>query len=115
MMNGNKKLIHNSTRFTKLFQTNFLFHDFNKVIISHNTVIIIQISINRVAFASVIITEDVKMLNFLDNHITVTPSHNVHIGENRSHTNNNQNSTRSTNAVIFAKAAKPKITHVMIK
>ena len=57
---------------------------------------------------SVNITEDVKTLNFLTNHITVIHSHRLIIGENHNPINNNPNNTKSTNAVIFANAAKPK-------
>ena len=112
---GNKKLIHNIIRLMKLFQADFLFHDFNEYNISHIVVNMIQKIISRVAFVLVIITADVKMLNFLTNHITMKPSHRVHKGENRNHINNNPNNAKSTNAVIFARAAKPKIIHVIMR
>ena len=63
---------------------------------------------NQVAFESVNITEDVKMLNFLTNHIASIHSHRLVNDENRKHTSNNPNNTRSTNAVIFARAANQK-------
>ena len=67
-----------------------------------------QIITNQVAFASVNITEEVKTLNFLTNHIAIIHNHRLVIGENRNHTSNKPNNTKSTNAVIFAKAAKLK-------
>ena len=68
---------------------------------------------NRVAFASVSITEEVKMLNFLTSHITITHRPRLVKGENRNHTSNNPNSTKSTKAVIFANAANPKKSHAI--
>jgi hypothetical protein len=68
---------------------------------------------NHVAFPVVNITEDVKTLNFLTNPITITHSPKLVKGENRSHTSNNQNNTKSTKAVIFARAANPKNSHAI--
>jgi hypothetical protein len=68
----------------------------------------IQIIINQVAFVSVNITEEVRTLNFLTNHITVIHNHRLVIGENRNPTNNRPNNTKSTKAVIFASAANQK-------
>ena len=48
------------------------------------------------------------MLNFLTNPITIIHNQRPVSEENRNHTSNNQNSTKSTNAVIFANAANPK-------
>lgn len=70
--------------------------------------------INHVAFSSVIITEEVKILNFLANHITIIQSHKPDNDENRNHTNNNPNKTRSMNAVIFANAANQKNNQAII-
>ena len=54
------------------------------------------------------ITDEVRTLNFLTSHITIIHSQRLVIEENRNHTSNNQKSTKSTNAVIFANAANPK-------
>ena len=64
--------------------------------------------INRVAFSSVNITEEVKTLNFLTNHIAIIHSPKLVNDENHSHTSSNPNNTKSTKAVIFANAANPK-------
>jgi hypothetical protein len=77
-------------------------------IMSHIIVITHPIIINHVAFSSVIITDEVKILNFLTNHIAIIHSHRLVSEENRTHTSNNQNNTKSTKAVIFARAANPK-------
>ena len=69
---------------------------------------------NQVAFESVNITEDVRMLNFLTNHITIIHNHRLVNDENHNHTSNNPKSTKSTNAVIFANAANPKNNHAII-
>ena len=69
---------------------------------------------NQVAFESVKITDDVKTLNFLTNHIVITHNPRLVNGENRNHISNNQNNTKSTNAVILANAANPKNNHVII-
>ena len=69
---------------------------------------------NHVAFSSVNITDDVKILNFLANHIVITHNQRLVIGENRNQTNNNQNKAKSINAVIFANAANPKNNHAII-
>ena len=69
---------------------------------------------NHVAFPEVNITEEVRMLNFLTNHITITHKPRLVRGENRSHISNNQNNTKSTNAVLFAKEANPKNNHAII-
>ena len=69
---------------------------------------------NQVALESVNMTEDVKILNFLTNHIVTIHSHRLVNDENRNHTSNNQNSTRSTNAVIFANAANQKNNQAII-
>jgi hypothetical protein len=68
---------------------------------------------NHVAFSSVSITEDVNILNFLANHITITQSPRLVNHQNRNHTSNNPKSTKSTNAVIFANAANPKNNHAI--
>ena len=72
-----------------------------------------QISINHVAFVFVSMTEDVSILNFLTSHITITHNPRLVNGENRNHTSNSQNNTKSTNAVIFAKVANPKNNHAI--
>lgn len=67
-----------------------------------------QTIINHVAFSSVSITEEVRILNFLTNHITIIHSPKLVNDQNRRHTSNSPKSTKSTNAVIFANAANPK-------
>jgi len=76
-------------------------------------VIIHQIIINHEASESISITEEVKTLNFLTSHITIIHSPRPVNEENRKHTSNNQNKTKSTNAVIFANAANPKNSHAI--
>jgi hypothetical protein len=81
---------------------------------NHIKAIINQIIISRVAFVSVSIKADVRILNFLTNHITITHNHKDTIGENRNQTSNSQNNAKSTNAVILAKAANQNINHAII-
>ena len=102
------------TKSLRFLQKAFLFDAFNKWRINHKTVIIHQIMMNHVAFSSVNITDDVKILNFLANHIVITHNQRLVIGENRNQTNNNQNKAKSINAVIFANAANPKNNHAII-
>jgi hypothetical protein len=68
---------------------------------------------NQVAFLSVSITEEVNILNFLANHITIIHSHKLVKHENRNHTSSSPKSTKSTNAVILANAANPKNNHAI--
>ena len=68
---------------------------------------------NHVAFESVRITEEVKTLNFLTSHITIIHSPRPVNEENRKHTSNKPNNTKSTNAVIFANAANQKNNHAI--
>ena len=91
----------------------FLLLDLLKYKISHTKVITAPIIISQVAFESLIITADVKTFSFLTSHITTIHAHRHTIGENHSHINNNPNKAKSTNAVIFAKAANQNITHAM--
>ena len=76
-------------------------------VITHQTII------NHIAFSSLNMDEEVKILNFLTNHITITHIPRLVNDENRSHTSNNQNNTKSTKAVIFARAANPKKSHAI--
>ena len=92
----------------------FLLLDLLKYKISHTKVIIDPIMISQVAFESLIITADVKTFSFLTSHITTIHAHRHTIGENHSHINNNPNKAKSTNAVIFAKAANQNIIHAMM-
>ena len=71
-------------------------------------------TMNRVAVSSVNITEDVRILNFLTNHITITHNPRLVNEENRNHTSNSPNNTKSTNAVIFANVANPKKSPAII-
>jgi ABC-type microcin C transport system duplicated ATPase subunit YejF len=87
---------------------------FNKWRTNHTIATIHQIIINHIAVSSVIITEDVKILNFLASHITIIHTHRLVKDENRNHISNNPNNAKSTNAVIFAKAAKPKNNQAII-
>jgi hypothetical protein len=112
-MSGSKNQIPKIIKSLIFFHKSFLFELFNILRMNHITVIIHQIIISHVAFSSVNITEEVKTLNFLTNHITITQSHKLVKDQNRNHTSNSQKSTKSTNAVIFAKAAKPKNSHAI--
>ena len=67
-----------------------------------------QIIINHVAFSSLSMDEEVRILNFLTNHITIIHIPTLVNDENRNQISNNPKSTKSTNAVIFANAANPK-------
>jgi hypothetical protein len=69
--------------------------------------------ISHVAILPVNITEDVSILNFLTNHIAIIHKPRPVKGENRNDTSNNPNNTKSTNAVIFAKAANQKKSHAI--
>jgi ABC-type dipeptide/oligopeptide/nickel transport system ATPase component len=69
--------------------------------------------ISHVAVSLVNITEDVRTLNFLTNHIAITHKPRLVKEENRSHISSNPNNTKSTNAVIFANAANQKKSHAI--
>lgn len=113
-MSGSKNEIHRIIKSLTYFQKSFLFDFFNKWRMSHIEVIINQTIINHIATLSVNITEEVKTPNFLTSHITSIPNHKLVNDENRNHTSNKPKSTKSTNAVIFANAAKPKNNHAII-
>ena len=106
---GIRNQIHKIIKSLRSLQNLFLFEFFTeRWIINQTNVIIHQMIINRVAFSSVNITEEVKTLNFLTNHIAIIHSPKLVNDENHSHTSNSPNNTKSTNAVIFANAANPK-------
>ena len=71
-------------------------------------------TINRVAISLVSMTEEVRILNFLANHIIIIHNHRLIIGENRNHINSKPNKAKSINAVTFASAANPKNNQAII-
>ena len=115
MTKGIKKQTHKITKSLKSFKNFSLFEFFTKrCVTNHINVITHQIIINHRAFSSVNITEDVNILNFLTSHITIIHNQRPVNEENRNHISNSPNKTKSTNAVILAKAANQKNNHAII-
>ena len=113
-MNGIRKHAHSISKCKKDFQRFSLHFLFDRWIVNHIIVIASHVINNRTALVFVNIAADVNILNFLSSHIIITHIHRVVIGENHNHINSNQNSVRSTNAVIFAIAANQNNSHAII-
>jgi len=69
---------------------------------------------NRVAYESPNMNEEVRILNFLTSHMAVIHTPKLVNGENHSHISNNPNSMKSIKAVILANVANQKNNHAMM-
>ena len=112
MIKGRKNQIPKISKSLKFFQKS-LHLSFNTYTTNHSTKIVPQIIIIQVALASDIIRNDVNMVNFLTNPITIIQSHKLVNDENRNQTSNKPNNAKSTKAVILANAENQKNNQVI--